>query len=253
VIDIVEAYRFVWAELQKRPSFWLGIALAAIVAGNIGLIAPLVGGVAIFILAVGLMNVSLRAVHNLNYGIEDLVVQPETYLEICISLAFLIVYFIALVMAANFLAAHVTLLQISAFKAVKVALGATLLGWFLLKVAFVPYYILDRKLGAAASIVESWRDSNMIKLKAVCVVLLIALPFYILKAITDWSIDLSLLVELLQALAVGHLWGKYMNYKAQVIKETGRQTYRLTSQALIKRVYTVLSASIAVSAILILL
>lgn len=257
MIDILEAYRFVWTELHKKPTFWFGIAAAAVITANIGIKVPQIGGIFIFILAVGLLNLSLRAVHKLNYGIADLVVQPETYLEICISITFLATYFVAIVMAENFFVANIslmlgTLLEFSFLKAGKFVLAFALLGWFILKIAFVPYYIIDRKLGAAASIVESWRDSNMIKLKVFLAVLLISLPFYVLKSVMVWTIDISLMIELLQALVVGHLWVKYMNYKAQVIRDSGKQNYRLPSQALTKRVYTYFSACIAVCVTLIL-
>ncbi|MCE5284381.1 MAG: hypothetical protein LLG02_00830 [Pelosinus sp.] len=255
VIDILEAYRFVLAELQKKPAFWLGIAAASVVIANIGLIVPQIGGIFIFILAVGLMNLGLRAVHKLSYGIADLVVQPETYLQICISLTFLATYFLTIVMAENFLAAKISLLlgallTFSFLRAVELALGLFLLGWFFLKIAFVPYYIIDRKLGAAASIVESWRDSSLIKLKVFLAVLLIGLPFYILKYILTPAIDISFLIELLQALAVGHLWVQYMNYKAQIIRDAGKQNYQLTSKALAKRVYTYLFGCITATIIL---
>lgn len=255
VINILEAYRFILAELQKKPAFWCGIAVVSVIAANIGIKIPQIGGIFIFILLVGVMNLGLRAVHNLHYGIADLVVQPETYLRICLSLTFLATYFVTLFMAEAFLAGKVSLLlgallKISFLKAGQFVLVIFLLGWFLLKVSFVPYYIIGRNLGAAASIVESWRDSSMIKLKMFLAVLLISLPFYILKAILSGVVDIGFAIELLQVVAVGHLWAQYMDYKAELFSDADKEDYLLASKVLIKRVYTFLSACIVVCTVL---
>lgn len=187
-MSVTAALSFAFREFWSQRIFWIGIAALCVLLGSIRVefkndwIIWIIICLVEFYINIGISQIALKSLSNQQYEISDLMVEPNIFLKCLVvyGVVFLIGFLalIPIMLVAFYIHSNMLYMIFST------AIAMLIPVFFLFKLIFSPFHIIEGELTLVESIKASWKECNTnvcLNLVLCCVMALIVnLPMWVL-------------------------------------------------------------------------